>query len=160
MGCGKNSVGWRIAALVGAEFVDMDQYIEEKAGKSISRIFADSGEESFRRMETEASAELVARDNVVIATGGGTVMNPENVRCFHDGGGVICFLDVPVAALQERLKGDKRRPLLQRPDRREFIAKLHAERYPKYCAAADHIIEAGAPPAVVARRIRDTVNKL
>ncbi len=76
-----------------------------------------------------------------------------NVRAFHEQGGVIVFLDAPLAALQERLKNDKRRPLLQVPNRREVIARLHAEREPLYRAAADVTIDAGAPPVTVARRV-------
>ncbi len=151
MGCGKTSVGWRLAERLDCKFVDMDQYIEFKENMKVAEIFAEKGEAAFRRAEGLAAEELMALDNVVIAAGGGTVLNPENVNIFHRGGGVICFLDVPVSALQERLRRDVRRPLLQRPDRREFIARLHAERYPKYMEACDKVIDAGAPAVWIAK---------
>lgn len=160
MGCGKSSIGWRLAKLTGYKFVDIDKVIEEDAGMTVREIFAQKGENAFRSAETQAVKELSKRDNLVIATGGGTVMNPENVDTFHEGGGKILFLDVPVAALQERLKRDVRRPLLQRPDRREFIYKFHRERHPKYKDAADFVIRAGAPAIVVARNIAALVTEL
>ena len=92
-------------------------------------------------------------EDFVIATGGGTLMQPQNVEGFHQGGGTIYYLDVPLAALQERLKNDKRRPLLQTPDRRAVIERLLNERRPKYLASADVIVDAGAPTVVVVERI-------
>lgn len=153
MGCGKTSVGWRLAKKLNCPFVDMDKYIEDKEKMSVSDIFELKGEAAFREYERRTAKELMQLDKVVIASGGGTVLNSENVRAFHAGGGEIYFLDVPVAAIQERLKRDKRRPLLQRPDRREFIDKLYAERYPKYLAAADVIIDAGHPASYLARKM-------
>lgn len=153
MGCGKTSVGRRAARLLGRELCDLDQYIEKKEGMSITEIFARYGEGGFREREAQAVAEVSRKEGMVVASGGGTVLFPHNVELFHQGGGVILFLDVPLAALQERLKNDKRRPLLQKPNRRQVIEELYRERCPKYRAAADVIIDAGAPPVVVARRI-------
>ncbi len=153
MGCGKTSIGWRLAERLNCKFVDMDQYIEFKENMKVADIFAQKGEKAFRQAERLAAEELMALDHVVIATGGGTVLNPDNVEIFHRGGGVICFLDVPIAALQERLRRDVKRPLLQRPDRREFITKLHAERYPRYKVACDRVIDAGAPAVWIAKNM-------
>lgn len=153
MGCGKSSVGFRLARLTGYRFVDMDREIEQHMGMSVKEIFERYGEKEFRMAETRVAKALSQKNKLVIATGGGTVMNPENVEAIHSGGGTIFFLDVPVAALQERLKRDKRRPLLQRPDRREFIEALYKERCPKYLAAADIVVKAGAPAVVVARKM-------
>lgn len=153
MGCGKTSIGWRLAKLMNSPFVDMDKYIEEKEHRTVSELFSERGEAAFRACEREAARELMQMDRVIVASGGGTVMDPENVKAFHEGGGVICFLDVPLAALQERLKRDRRRPLLQRPDRREFIERLYGERYPKYKDAADMVIDAGAPAVWVAKQM-------
>ena len=75
------------------------------------------------------------------------------MEAFHRHGAKILFLDVPVAALQERLKNDKRRPLLQVPDRRRVIAELHEKRAPLYRAAADIVVDGGAPAIVVAKRV-------
>lgn len=112
MGCGKSTIGRRLAAALGMKFVDMDRYIQEKAGLKVREIFEQYGEAHFRALETETVRALAAGEDCVVATGGGTLMRPENVEAFHAGGGTIYFLDVPLAALQERLKNDKRRPLL------------------------------------------------
>ena len=80
-----------------------------------------------------------------------------HVRAFHRQGGAVLFLDAPLQALQERLKNDKRRPLLQVPDRRRVIEELFRQRAPLYRAAADLTIDAGAPPVTVARRVADVV---
>ena len=137
MGCGKTSVGKRAAKLLGRQFCDLDSYIERKAGMTVSEIFAQEGEAGFRARETQAAEEVASMQGMVIASGGGTVL----------------FLDVPVAALQERLKNDTRRPLLQVPDRRRVIAELHEKRAPLYRAAADIVVDGGAPAIVVAKRV-------
>ena len=127
MGSGKTTVGRRLAAALDMQFVDMDLYIEKKTGMTVKEIFAEYGELHFRALETETVKELAQSNHFVIATGGGTLMQPQNVEGFHQGGGTIYYLDVPLAALQERLKNDKRRPLLQTPDRRAVIERLLSE---------------------------------
>ena len=153
MGCGKTTVGRRLAAALNMKFVDMDLYIEKKTGMTVREIFAAYGEPHFRALETETVRELSRSTDYVIATGGGTLMQPQNVEEFHKGGGTIYYLDVPLAALQERLKNDKRRPLLQTPDRRAVIERLLGERRPQYLASADVVVDAGAPTIVVVQRI-------
>lgn len=153
MGSGKTTVGRRLAAALDMQFVDMDLYIEKKTGMTVKEIFAEYGELHFRALETETVKELAQSNHFVIATGGGTLMQPQNVEGFHQGGGTIYYLDVPLAALQERLKNDKRRPLLQTPDRRAVIERLLNERRPKYLASADVVVDAGAPTVVVVERI-------
>ncbi len=153
MGCGKTSVGRRAAKLLGRKFCDLDQYIEEREGMTVKEIFAQFGEAGFREREAQAVREVAARRGLVVASGGGTVLRAENVEAFHRGGGVVVYLDAPLAALQERLKRDKRRPLLQVPDRRRVIAQLHAQRGPLYQGAADLTVDAGAPPLAVAKRV-------
>ena len=106
MGCGKTSVGKRAAKLLGRQFCDLDSYIERKAGMTVSEIFAQEGEAGFRARETQAAEEVASMQGMVIASGGGTVLSPQNVEAFHRHGAKILFLDVPVAALQERLKND------------------------------------------------------
>ena len=153
MGSGKTTVGRTLARALHMRFIDMDRYIEQKTGMTVSEIFAQYGEAHFRALETETVKELSKEKRNVIATGGGTLMRQENVEAFHAGGGRIYFLDVPLAALQERLKNDKRRPLLQVEDRNAVIERLLAERRPKYLAGADEVVEAGAPIPVVVERI-------
>ncbi len=155
MGCGKSSVGRRVAKLLNRQFCDLDNYIEQKAGMTVAEIFAREGEQGFRMRETQAAEEVASRKGMVIASGGGTVLSQRNVEAFHKHGAHILFLDVPVAALQERLKNDKRRPLLQVPDRRRVIAELYEKRVPLYRAAADLVIDGGAPAVVVAKRVAE-----
>lgn len=157
MGCGKSSIGRRLARLLSWEFTDMDAFIEEHEGMTVSEIFAQKGEGEFRKMETEAVKALMKKDNIIVASGGGTVMNPKNVEEIHKGGGVIYFLDVPLAALQERLKNDKKRPLLQKPNRREVIAELFSNRYDKYLNAADVKVDAGAPAIWLAKQLAQKI---
>lgn len=152
MGCGKTTVGRRLAAISGRKFVDMDAFIQQEQSMTVSEIFSQLGEAAFRKMETDAARTLSQKQGLVIACGGGTVLNPENVALLKQGG-VILLLDVPLPALQERLKNDTQRPLLQRPDRREFIESLHAQRMPMYRQAADLVIPAGAPGNAVAQTI-------
>ncbi len=153
MGCGKSSVGRRAAELMGRELCDLDSFIEEKEGMTVSEIFAKYGETGFREREKKAVLEVAGTPGLIIASGGGTVLSEVNVQAFHDKHGLIVFLDAPLAALQERLKNDKRRPLLQVPDRRRVINELFDKRIPLYRAAADVVIDAGAPPLTVARRV-------
>ena len=159
MGCGKSTIGRQLAKRLQCEFIDMDAYIEKKAGMTVSEIFAQKGESEFRKLETETSAELMLKENVIVASGGGTVMNEKNVEEFHKGGGVIYFLDVPLSALQERLKNDKKRPLLQKPNRRQVIEELYNARYHKYLSASDVRIDAGAPPVWLAKRMAEKIKE-
>ncbi len=139
MGSGKTVVGKAYAKKANMNFCDLDKYIEEKAGMEISEIFEKLGEESFRKMETEAAKTACNWKSTVIAVGGGAVLREENLSIFRKAGRII-FLDTPLSRLQERLRNDKRRPLLQRPDRHAFIAKLHGERYPLYKEAAEFTV--------------------
>ncbi len=152
MGCGKSSIGRRLSKITGRRFVDMDTYIEKKAGKSIRQIFSDEGEEAFRKMEETAALVLSREKGLVIASGGGTVLREKSRKALAETG-IILLLDVPFPALRERLKNDTVRPLLQRPDRDQAMEALFSERMPKYKAAADMVIPAGAPCNVVAREI-------
>jgi len=155
MGCGKTSVGRRAAALLGRRFCDLDSYIEERAGMTVTEIFARYGEAGFRQRQARAVREVAGTPGLIIASGGGTVLSQANVEAFHEKGSVIVFLDAPLPALQERLKNDKRRPLLQVPDRRRVVAELFQKRIPLYRAAADVTVDAGAPPVTVARRVAE-----
>lgn len=155
MGCGKTSVGRRAAKLLGRKFCDLDLYIEKAAGMSVAQIFERYGESGFREREAAAVEKLSREGGMVVASGGGTVLFPRNVELFHQNGSTIVFLDVPLAALQERLKNDKKRPLLQKPNRRQVIAELYEKRCPLYRQASDLVVDGGAPAVVVARRVAE-----
>ena len=155
MGCGKTSVGRRAAKLLGRKFCDLDQFIEKAEGMTVAQIFERYGEAGFREREARAVEQTAKEGGMVVASGGGTVLFPRNVELFHRNGSTIVFLDVPLAALQERLKNDKKRPLLQKPNRRQVIEELYRQRCPQYRAAADLVVDGGAPAVVVARRVAD-----
>lgn len=153
MGSGKTVIGRRLAGALGMQFLDLDQYIAKKAGLTVSEIFAQHGEAYFRQLEADSVRELAQKKHCVIAAGGGTLTQPGNAEVFRAGGSEILYLDVPLAALQERLKNDRRRPLLQTENRKAAIERILAERRPKYMAVADRVVDAGAPVVVVVDRI-------
>jgi len=158
MGCGKTTVGIALARAFNFTFVDMDEYIVDKAGIGIPEIFERRGEEHFRALESQAAAELCRRDSLVISTGGGTVLRPENVSSFKSGG-VIVFIDVPLDVIRQRLEGDCSRPLLNRSDKDIHMRELYEKRAPGYLAAADIVVQnsenvpAEAVAEIIARRI-------
>ena len=135
MGCGKSSIGRILSKKTGRQFIDTDKYIEEKAGKTVAEIFAESGEAEFRRLEREACVELSEGENLIIAAGGGTLTFPENVEALRKGGRII-FIDVSYEQLCDRLRRDTRRPLLQVENRNEVIKELLQKRLPLYRTAA------------------------
>ncbi len=152
MGSGKTAVGRAYAGKADMDFLDLDEYIEQRAGMEINEIFSMLGEEEFRKMEMQAAREISNRSNTVIAVGGGAVLRAENAEIFRKAGRVI-FLDTPLEIIQERLKNDRRRPLLRRPDRQAFISKLYAERKPLYIEAAEFTLEPRVSVEEAARKI-------
>lgn len=115
MGTGKSTVGRRVAERLGRPFVDMDELIVARAGMSIPEIFARLGEPAFRQMEAEVCRELAGQSGLVIATGGGTLINPTNRRLMESGGRVVCLWASPETVI-ERLAGEHGRPLLNAPN--------------------------------------------
>ncbi len=152
MGCGKSTVGTLLAKKTGMSFVDLDNYIEKQEKKTVSQIFADSGEEYFRKLERQAAKTLSEKKGVVIAAGGGTLTFPENVEALKKGG-LIVLLDLPVETVAERLKNDTTRPLLNRPDKERAMKELYDKRLPLYRAAADIIVNADNSPMQVCKEI-------
>lgn len=153
MGCGKTSVGKILAQKTGRTFCDTDLYLEDKFGMEITEIFNRYGEQRFREMENEVVKEVSAKQNMVIACGGGTVLREENVKIFRENKSKIFLLDTPIEMLQERLSADVKRPLLQKPNRQEIIEELYSERIHQYRAAADEIIPADMPVIAVVKKM-------
>jgi shikimate kinase len=114
MGCGKTTVGQALAKELGYRFMDTDKLITQATNQSINQIFAQSGEAEFRTIESQVLSQLCAYKRLVVATGGGIVLKKMNWSYLRHG--LIVWLDVPVQQLYNRLKGDKTRPLLQKPD--------------------------------------------
>lgn len=136
MGSGKSTIGNIMAKKLNREFMDSDQYIEEKTGVDIARIFDIEGEKGFRDRESNALSELLNRDNRVIATGGGSVMREGNQALLRSQGYII-FLDTSVNQQMQRLRRDKKRPLLQTDNPRERLESLLEARRPIYLELAD-----------------------
>ena len=140
MGCGKSSVGQRLAKTLGYQFLDTDNLIVKSQGKSISNIFETDGEGSFRQMETNLLIELnQSTSKSVIATGGGMPVKEENQELLRSLGHVF-YLDTPLDILVKRVQGDTGRPLLAVGNQKEKIRKILEERSPKYISCAHTII--------------------
>ena len=152
MGCGKSTIGRKLARKTGADFVDMDRYIEEKAGLTVAEIFEKFGEEEFRRMESEACVELSRRRDLIIAAGGGTLTFQHNIDVLGSTGRIV-FINVSYEQLCERLKRDTRRPLLQVEDRNAKIRELLTQRLPMYNRAASIVVDGNFNSGVVAEYI-------
>lgn len=140
MGAGKTTVGRQLAKRLSRPFYDTDHEIVERTGVPIPTIFEIEGEDGFRRREAQTIYELTEYDNIVMATGGGVVMNPENRRRLHETGWVV-YLNVPPAMLYERTRHDRNRPLLHVPDPLAKLEELHTARDPLYREAAHLVIE-------------------
>lgn len=140
MGAGKTTIGRILAKRLGARFVDSDHEIELRTGVRIPTIFEIEGEDGFRRREAQVIAELTVQDGLVLATGGGVVLDPAN-REKLKAGGLVVYLSVPPEALFERLRHDRSRPLLQVEDPLARLRELHAQRDPLYREIADIVVE-------------------
>ncbi len=158
MGCGKSTVGKNLARKTGRKFVDMDLYIEQKANMSVSEIFDKYGEDGFRDMEHSACKELSDMSNLVVASGGGALTFERNCSEFKNKD-IIVLLDVPLNIIKERLKNDKTRPLLQKPDKDKVMRELYERRLPLYKAAADVVVSGGYTPLKTAFSVVDAVQK-
>jgi len=153
MGAGKTTVGKMLAKRVKARFVDADHEIESRTGVPIPTIFEIEGEVGFRRRESQVISDLSQETGLVLATGGGAVLDPQNRQCLHDRG-VVIYLYAQPEVLFERTRMDRGRPLLQVEDRLTKLRELFAVRDPLYREVAHHIVEVGQTQASqVVRRI-------
>src|SRR5579862_103127 len=139
MGSGKSDAGRQAATRLGMKFVDMDKLIEQREGRKVSQIFETDGEKYFRARERTLSQEISGWQDHVVATGGGVVLNPENIRDFSRTGVVICcWVDARVAF--ERTKHTRHRPWWEdTADRLAQIQKLLREREPLYKAIPNQV---------------------
>ena len=104
-GTGKTTIGKMLAQRLGKEFVDADEYLEQKEGKTVKDIFAEGGEKLFREIETQIIAELCLLDNRVVATGGGAILREENVKTLKKSG-IIILLEADVDTIYKRIHKD------------------------------------------------------
>jgi len=151
MGVGKSTVGRHLAARLGVPFYDLDQEIERKTGKKIYEIFATSGENFFRALETELLRSIVKREPGVVATGGGTFCRPENREIIR-ASGVSVWLDVPKERVMERAARETHRPLWGKP---EEVRALLDDRLPQYRQADIRFDMRACTPEEASSRLTD-----
>lgn len=159
MGSGKTTVGRFLATRLGLDFLDLDQEIERRCGVDVSVIFEIEGEAGFRAREQCMLDELTQRDNILLATGGGTVLAEAN-RVMMRERGLVVWLQTSVNQQLRRLERDQRRPLLQTPDRRERLDKLAESRNALYAGCAHLIVRsANVSPAQMAIRASQQIQE-
>lgn len=139
MGAGKSTVGRRLAQALALEFIDCDKALEERTGASIPLIFELEGEAGFREREKNLLAELTQQSSIVLATGGGAVLDPGNRICLSNQGFVI-YLETSVPEQLHRIGKDPNRPLLQTENPAARLQELLAQRDPLYREIADLMI--------------------
>jgi shikimate kinase len=139
MATGKSSVGKKLAEILGYEFLDMDVAIESEQGISIPQIFASHGEAAFRALESQMVERLAKRRRTVIATGGGTIVNPQNLEKLRECG-IVVNLTADIPTILSRAGSGEDRPMLRAPDRLERIRALLEQRAPAY-ARADFAVD-------------------
>lgn len=153
MGSGKSTIGRGLADLLDKKFRDTDHEIEARTGAGIPLIFEIEGEAGFRRREAAVLDELTRGHDLVLATGGGAVLSEANRRVLRERG-VVVYLRAPLEELLRRTRRDRRRPLLQKGDRRHTLEEILRAREPLYRATADLVVEtARRAPLSVAREI-------
>jgi shikimate kinase len=156
-GCGKSSIGRRVARRTGRRFVDVDAEIERVAGRPIPEIFEREGEDGFRAIEASVLADLLAADEAsVVATGGGAVLREAN-RSAMRGHGIVVWLRATPETLAERVGDGRTRPLLA-GDPVGNLRRLHDERAAHYAAAAHIVVDVDRTPfEKVAERVIQSI---
>jgi 3-dehydroquinate synthase len=144
MGSGKTTIGRALAKRLNKRFVDADHEIEARTGATIPWIFEIEGEASFRQREADVIRDLTAQEGIVLATGGGAVLN-EQSRQFLKERGTVIYLRASVNSILQRTSHDRNRPLLQTDDPKARIEELSQQRAPLYQEVAHIIIETGRP---------------
>lgn len=157
MGAGKTTIGQALAKRLTRPFFDTDQEIVRHTGVAIPVIFDIEGEAGFRQREHAILQELTQMNDVVLATGGGVVLQNENCDILKSRGTVI-YLRASADDLWRRTRHDRNRPLLHTPNPLETLRALHEQRDPRYREVADIIVDTGSQSAQ--RLVIDVVNKL
>lgn len=142
MGSGKTTMGKALARHLDKVFVDSDEEIQKRTGVTIPHIFDVEGEAGFRQREAAAICDLVGRENMVLATGGGAVLAEQN-RAMLKRNGIVVYLRASVHDLWQRTRHDRNRPLLQTEDPRAKLNELFQQRDPLYREVADVVIQSG-----------------
>jgi shikimate kinase len=160
MGAGKSTVGRQLGKSLKKQFIDCDKEIENRTGASISLIFDVEGESGFRKREQQILDELTERNDLVLATGGGAVLDELN-RSRLMSRGFVVYLNAPLDLLIERTSRDKTRPLLQTENPKQRISELLEQRDPLYRQVADTIVETNRRSARhVVKEIQERLDNL
>ena len=149
-GCGKSTLGKKLAEKLNKVFYDTDELVEKSAKMAISEIFEKYGEEHFRVIETDCLIKSSQTDNAVISTGGGIIKKEKNIKIMKNTGRII-YIDTPLDIISSR-KGLENRPLL-RKNAVLNLEKLYDERHEKYVNAADAVVK-------ISDNIEDNINNL
>jgi shikimate kinase len=149
MGAGKSTVGVRLARRLDRAFIDVDRELECRLGVDIPTVFDLEGEAGFRRRESLLIDELSTRESLVMATGGGAVLLPQNRQALS-ARGLVVYLRATPADLWQRLRRDKHRPLLRSDNPRQRVFDLVEERDPLYLEIADLVVPTGRQPVDLA----------
>lgn len=158
MGTGKTTVGRILAERLGRQLVDMDENLEAELGKTIAEVFADDGEEVFRLAEARLCQQLAGETGLVIATGGGALVNDQNRQTLAESGPVVC-LTAGIDTVLERVDAFEDRPLLpgDREEKRRNIERLLLSRREAYARIPLHVPTDGIEAAAVAEHVFDTL---
>ncbi|MGG4605390.1 shikimate kinase [Paenalcaligenes sp. Me131] len=157
MGAGKTTIGKQLARSLNRSFTDLDHELEARCGVRIADIFDIEGEEGFRRREAAALDACTRLPGIVLATGGGAILLPEN-RNFLKQRGLVVYLRASAEELFKRVAKDKSRPLLQTPNPRQRLTELLAKREPMYAEVADIVFDTGSAP--ISTAVRDLAAEL
>lgn len=142
MGSGKTTLGRALAKHLNKTFIDSDEEIQHRTGVSIPHIFDVEGETGFRIREAQVIADLVLRDQLLLATGGGAVLTPQTQTLLPENG-VVVYLRTQVHDLWQRTRNDKNRPLLQTGNPYQKLTQLFEQRDPIYRSVADLVLPSG-----------------
>ena len=142
MGSGKTTMGRALAKHLDMEFVDSDEEIQHRTGVTIPHIFDVEGEPGFRQREASVIADLLKREHMMLATGGGAVLMEQN-RAVMQQNGIVIYLKASVHDLWQRTRHDRNRPLLQTDDPHAKLTELFQQRDALYQQVADIVIQSG-----------------
>ncbi len=157
MGAGKSAVGRQLARLTHLEFVDSDEEIESRTGVDIAFIFEKEGEAGFRKREGKVIDELSSREGIVMATGGGAVVDPDS-RSRLGARGFVVYLYTSVRQQLDRTQRGRNRPMLENGDKEKVLEELLEQRDPMYREIADLIVDTdGRRVQTVAREIHEAL---
>lgn len=159
MGAGKSTIGRSLAKKLKKEFFDSDRIIEERTGVDIATIFEIEGEEGFRDREAQVIGELCQLENIVLATGGGSILREKNRENMKNYGHVV-YLSTTAELLYSRIRHDKSRPLMQTSNPLDTLKKLLQNREPFYKEVSDSTITTGKQKAnLIVKRVEDALKK-